>query len=63
MPIGYKEWRDEDNKLHRDDGPAFIGWWICGINITTEVNEWMKENNITYPFSDEEKLLFKLRFA
>jgi hypothetical protein len=82
-----------NGELHREDGPAFVNkdreeWWSHGIitredgpaiiytgwhevvwsinhkNITTEVNEWIKENNISWPFStDEEKILFKMRFC
>lgn len=32
------------------------------INITTEVKNWLKDNNITYPFNKENEMLFRLRF-
>lgn len=31
--------------------------------ITDEVNEWMKDNNITHPLSEENKFLIQLRFG
>jgi ribosomal protein L24E len=57
-----------NGKIHRLDGPAVIRkngsqeWWIHDINITNEVNKWMKCNNISYPFDEEIQTLFKLRF-
>lgn len=55
---------------HRLDGPARVitgrkmnEYFINGKDITYEVHDWMEENNITYPFGEEEKVLFKLRFA
>ena len=37
-------------------------WYINGKNITDDVEQWMKKNKITYPFSDENLILFKERF-
>lgn len=60
-----------NNKLHRIDGPAFMNnnhfkrsdrWYINNIDITDEAEEWMKENSISYPFDEEIKVQFKLRF-
>ena len=65
---GYEEWWVED-KRHRLDGPAYIDtgglikWYINHRDITTEVNEWLKRNNYTYPFDNKTKLLFKLTFG
>lgn len=58
-----------DGGFHRIDGPAFINhidgseeWWINDRDITNEVQEWMKENAISYPFDCDAQLLFKLRW-
>lgn len=57
-----------DGVLHRDDGPAIIKnnkyyyWYINGKHITSDVKEWIKDNNISYPFSDNELIEFRLRF-
>ena len=33
-------------------------------NITDEIEKWMKENEIKYPFKDkEEEMIFNLRFG
>lgn len=33
------------------------------MNLTDEINDWLKENNISYPFRNiEDEMLFKLRF-
>jgi hypothetical protein len=64
----YEEWWFE-GLPHRDDGPAVTGgtfdheWWIKGKSITADVDLWLLENNFSWPFSDEETMLFKLRFA
>lgn len=53
---------------HRIDGPAIIRidasveWYINGYRISEKVNDWLLENNISYPFDEETKMLFKLRF-
>jgi hypothetical protein len=57
-----------NGKCHRLDGPAWIGidgsqqWYIDNKNITKEVEEWLKCNDISYPFDEETQTLFKLRF-
>jgi hypothetical protein len=55
---------------HRDDGPSTVWkngesheWYINGENLTEIVEEWLVENEISWPFSEEETMLFKLRFA
>ena len=59
-----------NNKLHREDGPAVIHsdgtkfWWVNDKNITTEVNKWFNDYNLTYDtLTDEEKwyLIFYVR--
>ena len=67
-PDGSQEWF-VNGKLHRLNGPAMIWadgtkeWWVNDTYITEEVNEWMKQMNISYPFNDEEKVLFAVRFS
>jgi hypothetical protein len=57
-----------NGKLHRIDGPAYIGkdgtqeWYIDNKNITKEVEEWLKCNDISYPFDEIALMQFKLRF-
>jgi hypothetical protein len=64
---GSQYWYIND-KCHRIDGPAYIGkdgtqeWWIHDINITDEVNKWMKCNDVSYPFNEIALMQFKLRF-
>jgi hypothetical protein len=59
----------KDDMRHREDGPAVITfdqheWWVNGIEITDELDEWLKENEYSYPFTtDEQKMMFKLRFC
>lgn len=66
-PFGTKQWFVNGNR-HRIDGPAIEWndgikeWWINNDTITHEVNEWLIENNITYPFNEDELIQFKLRF-
>jgi len=55
--------------FHREDGPAVI--WNGGIqkyyinnnDITKEVNNWIKENNIPKVWNKSHKILFKLTFG
>jgi hypothetical protein len=64
---GTQEWF-VNGERHRLDGPAFIeadgtqDWWVHDINITDEVNCWIKENNFTWPFNEGTLMQFKLRF-
>ena len=60
-----------NGKCHREDGPAVIWddgslwYYIHGKNITKEVNNWIKENNIPdYKlWNNSHKILFKLTFV
>jgi hypothetical protein len=68
--VGYEEWFKYGVR-HRDDGgPAMvwedggINFWINGINITKEVLLWYNENDLHWTkMTDEQKVLFKLRFC
>ena len=70
--ISYEEWC-VDGKRHRLDGPARIGyyedgqieyeeWWIYGIKIE-DISDWLIENNIVVPFSNEDLVAIKLRWS
>jgi len=56
-------------QFHRIDGPAIVNvdrpnsYYLYGVKITSEVKEWMDENNISFPVSDDNLLLFKLRWC
>ena len=64
---GTKSWWI-DGKLHRIDGPAIEyangrkSWWINDKEVTNEVNNWLSENNVTYPFDEDGLVLFKMRW-
>ena len=55
--------------IHREDGPAIIWndgtlfYFINDNDITKEVNDWIKENNIPKVWNNSHKLLFKLAFV
>jgi len=66
---GDKEWR-VNGRLHRTDGPAVVynhgikfWFWVNGYQITDEVNDWMKEQNVTWPFDDQTQMLFMMKFG
>jgi|ERR1700691_1529610 len=54
---------------HREDGPAEIWndgtifYYLNNNDITEEVEEWIKENNIPKVWNKSHKLLFKLTFG
>jgi len=58
-----------NRSLHRDDGPAVICsngnmyYNINNKNITKEVKDWIKENNIPEVWDNSHKILFKLTFG
>ena len=57
------------NRLHREDGPACTWpdgrreWWINDVNISEEVELWLMDQNITWPFDRDALLLFQLRWV
>jgi len=69
------EWYDgdqcwyKDGVLHRVDGPAIVtlakgvGWFVNNQNITDSVEEWMEEQNITWPFDEPTQMLFLMKFG
>src|SRR4051812_21269895 len=58
-----------NGQFHHINGPAVElynrtkHWYVNGNLITGEVNEWLADNNYTYPFNDEAQVQFKLRFS
>ena len=62
-----EEWRF-NGELHRTDGPAVIWsngnqeWYINGKDITTDVQKWMRRQNISWPWNDEIQAQFVLTF-
>ena len=61
--------------MTREDGPSFVMysrvgktdilWIINGIDVSDEVNEWIKKHNIPdwSEWSNKEKALFKLKYV
>lgn len=65
---GLKEWWVNGDR-HRVDGPAIeyndgiVSWYMFGNRLNTfEVEQWLKDNNLSYPFNKETQFLFQLRF-
>jgi hypothetical protein len=58
-----------NGKYHRTDGPAVImengdqHWFLNDRDITQEVNEWMRKQNITWPWDMEIQAQFVLTFT
>ena len=61
--------RDKDGRFHREDGPAIIysngtrEWWLHGIDITVEVESWMKLLGISWPWDEEIQTQFLLAWG
>jgi hypothetical protein len=60
-------WRKNGN-LHRNTGPAVIylknkEYWINGVDITDEVEIWLKSRKYKYPFTPEQQVKFTLTFG
>jgi hypothetical protein len=58
-----------NGKLHRLDGPAYIGadgrqeWWSCGQEITSQVESWMKQQAVVWPWDDQTQTQFVLTWG
>jgi hypothetical protein len=54
---------------HRTTGPAVIypnykpEYWVNDIEITSEVESWLKTRQYTYPFTPEQQVEFTLTFG
>jgi antitoxin component YwqK of YwqJK toxin-antitoxin module len=70
-PIRYEQWF-VNGELHRLGGAAWTlyngdgsimseHWWVNDINI--DIIPWLKENNITAPFSEADLVAIKLRWC
>jgi hypothetical protein len=65
---GEQQWFVHDVR-HRLTGPARIyadgdqEWYINDRLVTNEVNTWMTENNITYPWDEHTQVEFVLRWG
>ena len=72
-PDGRKEWFIND-KRHRADGPALIypyrhgvdyvqEWFINNRRVTKQVNNWMQNHNVTWPWDKNTQIQFLLTFV
>ena len=65
---GTQEWWVDD-QLHRTDGPAVIRangfeeWWSCGQEITSQVESWMKQQAVVWPWDDQTQTQFVLTWG
>jgi hypothetical protein len=59
----------KNGKRHRATGPARIHpnkkkeYYINGVNITKEVESWLKSRKYKYPFTPEQQVEFTLTFS
>ena len=59
----------KNDKLHRSCGPALIRpnnqhqYWINDVNITTDVEAWLKSRKYKAPFTPEQQVEFALTFS
>jgi hypothetical protein len=59
----------KNGKEHRVTGPAKIlpnkkhEYWIEGVEITSEVESWLKTRKYKYPFTPEQQVEFTLTFS
>jgi hypothetical protein len=65
---GESEWW-KNGVRHRITGPAIVNpnnknkYWINGVNITEEVESWLKTRKYKYPFTPEQQVEFTLTFG
>lgn len=57
--LGTKEWM-VNNIRHREDGPA---WLSEDRLVSKDAIDWIKEHNISWPFSQEDAMLFELTWG
>jgi len=64
---GHQEWW-VNCELHRLDGPAVIwangkkSWFINNRNITDEVEKWLQQQGVIWPWNDATQAQFALTF-
>ncbi len=67
-PNGIKMWHLH-GKRHRTDGPAWIDvdgrqeWYMHGERITDQVNTWMRQTGVTWPWDAHTQAQFLLTFT
>ena len=65
---GYLGWY-KSGLQHRVTGPAVIwpnkeeAYWINGVDVTKDVNAWLKTRKYKYPFTFEQQVEFALTFS
>jgi hypothetical protein len=42
---------------------GYQAWWVKDRNITDEVEQWLKNQEITYPFNEEIRIQCMLTFG
>ena len=59
----------KNNLRHCDHGPAIVWpdgrreWFIMGVDITRQVESWMVESEISWPWDRDTQVEFFLTFA
>jgi hypothetical protein len=62
-------WWYKNGEFHRVTGPAVIRpyyepeYWINGVDISEEVEFWLKTRQYKYPFTPEQQVEFTLTFS
>ena len=62
------QWWFLHGRRHRADGPAVIrpdgtqSWYVQGCDITAEVLAWLRDNDVTWPFTESQQTEFALRW-
>ena len=72
FPDGRHEYRI-NGVMHRVDGPATVylngmmeyqpSWWIRGEHVTTKVNKWMQDRDVTWPWDETTQAEFLLTWT
>lgn len=69
-----QRWSRDNILLHRTDGPAITRydedgniiatlWFIEGNEITIPIKDWLRENNMSAPYSKEDQMAIILRWV
>ena len=65
---GTQEWL-VNGRRHRLTGPAYIGadgeqeWWVDGERITEQVEKWMEQQGVVWPWDDQTQTQFVLTWG
>lgn len=63
------QWWVVDGLQHRLDGPSYISpkgihvWYIQGLQVTTEVEQWMRVREVAWPWDESTQVEFQLTWA